>query len=378
MAINRKPIRILQVFARMDRGGAETMIMELYRNVDRSKIQFDFVVHTTDKCAFDEEILALGGRIHRVPKYTGINHFKYQKAWNTLLSSYPEYRIIHAHVRSTASIFLKIAKKYGLFTIAHSHNTSSGSGIAAFFKNILQKNIFKYSDYLLAASKEAGIWLFGSDAITKDNYLVLNNAIQTDKFIYNKEIREEIRENLNLGTKTIIGHVGNFKKQKNHTFLIDVFRVYHEIDPNSMLMLIGDGKLEDTIKNKVREYDLLNSVLFLGSRSDVNDLMQAMDIFIFPSLFEGLGIVAIEAQAAGLPVIVSEAIPTETYITKNIEYISLKKSPEYWAKRINKFSKGYQRKNMREEVKNAGYDVKKTAKWLEKFYLKKQYKSQSD
>lgn len=369
MAINRKPIRILHVFARMDRGGAETMIMELYRNVDRSKIQFDFVVHTTDKCAFDEEILALGGKIHRIPKYSGKNHFKYKKKWNNLFSCYPEYKIIHAHVRSTASIFLKIAKKYGLITIAHSHSTSNGSGITAFFKNTLQKNITIYTDYLLAASEEAGEWLFGSNAIKKDNFFVLNNAIQTEKFIFNKDIREEVRKKLKINNKTVIGHVGNFKKEKNHTFLIDIFQEYHKINPNSILMLIGNGELEDTIKNKVREYELLDSVLFLGSRSDVAELMQAMDVFVFPSFFEGLGIVAIEAQAAGLPVLASKGVPNEAKITDIFQYSSLKNDEKYWAKQINGMLE-YTRKNKKNEIVQAGYDVNETAFWLEKLYLK--------
>lgn len=366
---NQKPLRILQVFARMDRGGAETMIMELYRNIDRSKIQFDFVVHTTDKCAFDEEILALGGKIHRIPKYSGKNHFKYKKKWNNLFGSYPEYKIIHTHVRSTASIFLKIAKKYGLKTIAHSHSTSNGSGIVASAKNILQKNILNYSDYLLAASVEAGEWLFGPDAINKDNFFVLNNAIQTKKFIFNKDIREEVRKKFKINNKTVIGHVGNFKKEKNHTFLINVFQEYHKINSNSILILIGNGELEDTIKNKVREYELLDSVLFLGSRSDVAELMQAMDVFVFPSFFEGLGIVAIEAQAAGLPVLASKGVPNEAKITDIFQYSSLKNDEKYWAKQINGMLE-YTRKNKKNEIVQAGYDVNETAFWLEKLYLK--------
>lgn len=369
MEIEKKPIRVLQVFARMDRGGAEAMIMDLYRNIDRSKIQFDFVVHTTDKCAFDEEILALGGKIHRIPKYSGKNHFKYIKKWNNLFSSFPEYKIIHAHVRSTASIFLKIAKKYGLITIAHSHSTSNGSGIVASAKNILQKNILNYSDYLLAASVEAGEWLFGSNAIKKDNFFVLNNAIQTEKFIFNKDIREKVRKKLKIDTKTVIGHVGNYKKEKNHTFLIDVFQKYHKKNPNSILMLIGDGKLEDTIKNKVREYNLLNSVLFLGSRSDVNDLMQAMDIFIFPSLFEGLPVTLIEAQAVGLPILASDTITDEVKITELVNFKSIEIQPKLWAKDIDKILVKT-RKNMNAEIIQAGYDINETAFWLEELYLK--------
>lgn len=368
MEIKQKPLRILQVFARMDRGGAETMIMELYRNIDRSKIQFDFVVHTKDKCAFDEEIIGLGGKLYRVPKYTGINHSKYKKVWNSLFSTYPEYKIIHAHVRSTASIFLKIAKRYGLTTIAHSHSTSNGYGIGASIKNALQKNLLSYSDFLLAASEEAGKWLFGSEAIKEDNFFVLNNAINTEKFIFNKEIREEVRKKMKIDTKTVIGHVGNFKKEKNHKFLIDIFKEYHTINPNSILMLVGEGNLEDTIKNKVKDYGLLDSVLFLGSRSNVNELMQAMDVFVFPSLFEGLGIVAIEAQAAGLPTLVSDTLPIEVKVTDIIDFISLNASFKEWENAIFKKT-NYRREDKKIEVIQAGYDINTTVEFLKTFYL---------
>lgn len=374
---NQKPIRVLQVFARMDRGGAEAMIMNLYRSIDRSKVQFDFVVHTNDKCAFDEEILSLGGVIHRVPKYNVVNHFKYKKSWEKLFTEYPEYKLIHAHVRSTASIFLQTAKKYGLKTIAHSHNTSSGSGVRAVVKTILQKRITRYSDLLFAASKKAGEWLFGKAAIIKDDFFILNNAINTENYVYDEIIRREKRKELGIANETVIGHVGRMHSQKNHLYLIDIYKEYVQINPNSKLLLLGDGGLRNEIQKKVAGNGLLDKVVFLGVRSDVEQLLQAVDIFVMPSLFEGLPVALIEAQAAGLPILAADTITEEVKITSLVNFKSIEIEPKLWAKDIDKLLVKT-KKNMSKEIKKAGYDVKTTANWLEEFYLKEHYKHQKD
>lgn len=378
MDIQQKPIRILQVFARMDRGGAETMIMNLYRNINRSKVQFDFVVHTTDKCAFDEEIIALGGKIYRVPMYNGRNHVKYKKSWNDLFSKYSEYKIIHAHIRSTSSIFLKIAQKFKITTIAHSHSTSNGSGIIANFKNVLQKNIVTYSDFLLAASEEAGKWLFGSEVIKNDNFFVLNNAIETEKFLYNPKIRVKIRKELGLKDEFMVGHIGSFGKVKNHEFLIDIFESISKKNNNAKLLLVGDGGLRSEIEAKVEKLGLKEKIIFTGIQPNANDFLQAMDVFLMPSLYEGLPVALVEAQASGIQCVISDNITDEVKITNLVDSISLEKSPNYWAEQINKYSTGYHRKDMSKEIINAGYDVKTTAKCLEEFYLKEHYKHQKD
>src|SRR5699024_580171 len=276
MDVKQKPIRILQVFSRMDRGGAETMIMELYRNINRSKIQFDFVVHTTDKCSFDDEIIALGGRIHRVPQYNVKNHFNYRKTWHNIFLTYPEYKIIHTHVRSTAPIYLKIAREYGLVTIAHSHSTSNGFGIIASLKNMLQKDIVSYSDYLLAASKKAGQWLFGSDNIIQDNFFVLNNAIDTDKFLYSSNKRLKIRNQLQLEDEFVVGHIGSFGKPKNHRFLIDIFNELYKKNNNARLLLVGDGRLRSDIEAKIEKLGLKGKIILTGVQPNANDFLQAM------------------------------------------------------------------------------------------------------
>jgi len=364
-----EPIRVLQVFAQMNRGGAETMIMNIYRNIDRSKIQFDFIVHTNEECAFDNEIAKLGGRIYQVPRYIGRNHLAYTRAWNTFFKNNREYKIIHGHVRSTASIYLKIARKYGLKTIVHSHSTTSGDNLTALAKNVLQFPLRYIADYFFACSEYAGEWLFGKSVKSRDNYYILKNAINTKEFLFNNEIRLKKRQDLNLEDKFVIGHIGRFHKLKNHKFLIDVFREVTSHIKNAVLLLIGDGELKEYILDKVIKMELSDKVIFAGVREDVPELLQAMDAFLFPSLHEGLPVTLIEAQAAGLPCIVSDEITKEVAITNLVKFLSLKTSISEWAKCIIEYSHGFHRNDMFQEISNAGYDVGVTSRWYQEFIL---------
>ena len=366
-----EPIRILQVFAQMNRGGAETMIMNLYRNIDRKKIQFDFVVHTEEVCTFDEEIRELGGKIYRVPRYIGKNHFAYKKSWENLFKTHPKYKIIHGHVRSTASIYLKVAKKHGITTIAHSHNTSSGKGIQALVKNLLQYPIRFNADYMIACSKDAGKWLFGEKAIKSEKFLILKNAIEIDKFMFDQNIRINIRKELNLDGKYVVGHVGRFHPQKNHEFVIDVFNTFKKENNNAVLILVGEGPNRRNVQNKVEKLGLSDSVIFLGVRSDVNEIFQGMDVLLFPSRYEGLGIVIIEAQATGLQSIVSENIPDEAIITDLVTKLPLELPTDKWVEFMlrSKNDKEINRQKYHELIKMNGYEVKSTALELERFYL---------
>ncbi|PFW49685.1 glycosyl transferase family 1 [Priestia megaterium] len=345
------------------------MVMNLYRNIDRSKVQFDFIIHTKDKCDYHEDIVSLGGRIYSIPRYKGVNFFQYMRAWHRFLKAHPEYKIIHGHVRSTASIYLRIAKKYGLVTIAHSHSTSSGTGFAAILKNLLQYPIRYTADYLFACSKSAGVWLFGKRATKKEKFLILKNAIDTKKYIHDHNTRLEKRKELQIEGKFVIGHVGRFSTPKNHDLLIEIFKVVHDKNKNAILLMVGDGELRPIIENKVNDLGLTNSVIFMGVRSDIPEILQAMDVFLFPSLFEGLGIVAIEAQAAGLPCIVSESIPKEAYITDLIKSLPFSNSLDEWAEHILYYSNSHGRSNMQKEIDSSGYDINGTVHWIQNFYL---------
>ncbi|AFA48879.1 glycosyltransferase EpsF2 [Acetobacterium woodii DSM 1030] len=343
------------------------MIMNLYRNIDRSKIQFDFVIDRADELFFADEIRNLGGKIYILPKFNFRNSFIFNNAWKNFFEKHPEYKIIHGHVRSTASIYLKTAKKYGLVTIAHSHSTSSGMGFSAIVKNMLQYRIRYIADYFLACSEEAGVWLFGKKTCKKKNFYIFNNAIDMKKYIYNKEIRTMKRKELNLEDKFVIGHVGRFVKPKNHKFLIDVFKKVHDKEPSAVLLLIGEGELKPQIEKKVINLGLHDSVLFTGVRSDIPELLQAMDIFVFPSLYEGLGIVTIEAQTSGLPCIVADTIPKEAFITELIQKIPLKEDKKLWVEEILKFKDANNRETPK-EIMVSGFDIEEKAHEIESLY----------
>lgn len=341
---NDNCIRVLQVLGGLNRGGAETMVMNLYRNIDRNKIQFDFIKHTESKCAYDDEIKELGGRIYSIPKYKVYNHFQYKKAWNNFFKKHPEYKIIHGHVRSTATIYLKIAKKYGLYAIAHSHSTSSGKGIKAIIKNMLQFRIRYITDYFMGCSKEANEWLYGKKIANSEKCIILHNAIDVEKYTYNEDIRNKLRKELNIKEdEMVVGNIGRFSYMKNHKFLIDIFEKLCKTE-NCKLLLVGDGELKNDIQNIVKNKHLESKVIFTGVRSDVNEILQAMDIFVMPSIFEGLPVTLIEAQASGVPSLITNIITKEVDITPLIYRENLKNEPLIWANKIKEILKNFNRR----------------------------------
>lgn len=365
--MDHKPIRVLHVFGYFDRGGAESMVMNLYRSIDKNKIQFGFVVHGEKVGAFEEEARQMGADIFRVPDYTGINHLAYIKAWKKILKNNQNYSVVHGHVRSTANIYLKLANEAGFKTIAHSHNTSSGKGISASIKNIFQHDIRNQADQFIGCSIQAGEWLFGEKVCSSDDFHVLNNAIDSRTFVYDENVRKEKRKELNSENKVVIGHVGRFHEQKNHDFLIDIFSEILKIEKNAELLLVGEGKSKSEIKNKVTNLGIQDHVRFLGLRSDVNELLQAFDIFLFPSLFEGLPVTLVETQAAALPAVISDTITSDIVITEYIFKVSLEAEPRTWAKIVVEKSKELKRQDTSEEIKKAHYDIEVTSKWYTAF-----------
>ena len=359
-----EPIRILHIVTYMGRGGLETMIMNYYRNIDRSKVQFDFLTHRKERWDYDDEIEKLGGKIYRLPR---LNPFSpsYLKALDGFFKEHKEYKIVHCHQDCLSGIPLKYAKKNGVpFTIAHSHNANQDKNLKYLVKLIAKKNIGKYSNHLFACGKEAGEWMFKTS-----DFEILNNAIDTKRYIYNEEKSLEMKEKLGVTDKFVIGHVGRFRLQKNHSFIIDIFKEVCKKEPNSTLLLVGDGPLEEEIKKKVDDLGLLDKVKFLGARDDVNDLMQAMDVFMLPSLYEGFGIVLIEAQASGLKCVISDSIPTDAIITKKVKRLSLDDDISIWAKEI--LSNKSERKEGTKDIEKSKYDITSNAKWLENFYIER-------
>lgn len=365
--MKREPKRILHVLGKLNRGGAETLVMNLYRNIDRNKFQFDFVIHTDEKGDYTDEILKLGGKIYSVPKYKVINHIKYKKAWKGFFDKHKEYQIIHGHVRSTASIYLKIAKKYGLYTIAHSHSISSGKGLTAVIKNILQYRIRYVADYFIGCSQKANEWLFGKKVANSNKCEILENGIYIKKFLYNEEKRKKIRDEMGIeNNEILIGHVGRFSKVKNHKFLIDIFKEFYKKNSNSKLILLGNGELKENIKERVVRLGLEKKVIFHNVVDNIEDYYNAMDAFVFPSLYEGLGMVVIEAQINGLKCYVSNNIPKCTNIDGKVKFISLRNSSKYWSKLIDKMQ--YPRKI--DIINFKDYDIMQVVKKIEKIYLK--------
>ena len=361
---NLNPIRILHVVTYMGRGGLETMIMNYYRHMDRSKVQFDFLTHRDFRADYDEEIESLGGRIYRLPRLVPWNK-SYLRALDAFFEEHPEYKIVHVHQDCLSSVILKAAEKHGVpVRIGHSHNSNQDKNLKYLIKMFYKRKIPTYATQLFACGRESGEWMFDGAS-----YRVLNNAIDSNQYKYNAELRVQIHSRLGIGNDTfVIGHVGRFHLQKNHTFLLDVFAEVKKQRPNSVLLLVGDGDLRSEMEQKAVTLGIADGVIFAGVRSDVADIMQAMDCFVFPSLYEGLGIVAIEAQASGLPCLASDGVPTECDITNLIEHIPLKAGAAVWAERILAQA-GRPRRDTSEEIIRSGYDIEANAQWLQNYYL---------
>lgn len=361
------PIRILHVIGILNRGGAETMIMNLYRNIDRCKIQFDFVQNEGPEAVFEKEINLLGGRIYRCPRYRGKNHFAYIKWWNDFFQEHQgEYPVVHGHIGSTASIYLSIAKKYGAYAITHSH--SAGEGSAAY--RILSYPTRYIAERFFACSVDAAKNRYGIRVSEdKSKCRILNNAVDTKRFSFSSVIRHEIRSQFKIARNAlVIGHVGRFAPVKNHLFLLDVFEQIHRYVPDAVLLLVGDGELRTQIEAEILRKQLNENVVLTGVRNDVSNCYQAMDVLVFPSLFEGVPVSLVEAQAAGLPCCVSAGVPRDAAITELVQFKSLNESAEQWAQWVLERAK-IPRKDMSEEMKKAGYDISETAQWLQEFYL---------
>lgn len=353
----------------MNRGGIENFIMNLYRTIDRNQILFDFVAHTNNQGAFDEEIEALGGTIYHCPDYRIVNHFEYSKWWKNFFKEHKEYKIVHSHLDSSANIHLRIAKKFGLATIAHSHSSSEGFGIRAIVKSVLKIGFCNCCDYKFACSTEAAKWLYGADFKEDDHSKIINNGIESKKFVFDTVVRNQIRENLGISADTyVIGHVGRMDTNKNQAFLIDVLKVLIDSKKDYKLVCVGDGVELENNKQKAKDLNLEDKIIFTGIKSNINEYLQAFDVFVMPSIYEGLPVSTIEAQATGLKCIISDAVSKECDVTSNVEFVSLQESANDWAKKIDSILP-YDRENTSSKIISAGYDIEATSNWLTDFYI---------
>ena len=362
-----EPKRVLQVLGSLNRGGAETFIMNVYRSINKEKMQFDFIVHCQEDGDFSDEIISMGGKIYKCPKYTGKNHFLYVMWWKKFFSEHSEYDIIHSHVRSTASIYFPIAKKNNITTIIHSHSTSNGKGLASIVKKIFQDKLKRCTDYFFACSKESGEWLYGSNIVNGEKYFYIPNAIDLANFSFDKFMREKYRKELNVGDKIVYIHIGRFSGVKNHKFLVDVFNALHRVQPDSVLLLVGLGELFDQTKDYIDCIGLSESVYMLGKRTDVNYLYSASDCLLFPSLWEGLPVTVIEAQSSGIPCFISNTISNDINISDLVHMLPINNGTQPWVDAI--LDSSLERKNVSVQLKNNGYDATAVADWLHSFYV---------
>lgn len=351
-------------------GGVESVIMNYYRKIDRSKIQFDFLCNTQN-VAYEDEIRRLGGTIYRITARSK-NRIKYKKDMKSFFEKHAiDYSIVWVNVCSLANIdYLIYAKKYNIKTrIIHCHNSQNmDSKLRCVLHFINRFRIGKYANNFWTCNEKSNQWFYGKNIIKKKKIIVVNNAIDTKQFKFNKSVRDKYREDLGIKDKLVIGHVGRFHFQKNQLFLLDVFNEIQKKESNSILLLIGQGEDKEKIVNRIKELNLEKKVKLLGIRDDINKLMCAMDVFLFPSLFEGLGIVLIEAQATGLPVVSScDNTPASVKLSDNFKFLSLNDSVDKWVEAVMSFKQSKRNSN-NEFIKNSNYDINDEVKKMEDFF----------
>lgn len=362
-----QPVSVLHVLGGTNLGGAESRIMDLYRHIDRNKVQFDFLVHTDKEGYFDKEIKELGGRIYRVPRFRLYNYFAYKKAVKAFFQVHREYQVIQGHMTSTASIYLPEAKNAGIpVTIAHARSAGVDKGIKGTATRILRKNLWKKADFLFTCSKIAGISVFGKKAVEQGIPLFVPNAIDCKGFEYNESTRKKVREKLGITDQYVIGHVGRFHYAKNHEYLLRIFAALCKCK-GFVLLLLGEGGGMQAAKTLAGELGIEDKVYFLGNQGNVSDYYQAMDYFVYPSRFEGLPGTIVEAQCSGLKCVMSDTICEEVAVTDLVHTMSIEENPDKWADYIIKTMK-YDRRDRVQEMEKAGFDVCAQAERMEKFY----------
>ena len=370
MSQGNGPVRVLQVLGGTSLGGAESRVMDSYRHLDRSRIQFDFCVHSQEEGFFDKEIESLGGHIYRVPRFQVVNWLAYRKAWKDLFREHPGYVAVHGHMTSTASIYLPIAKAAGVpLTIAHARSAGVDPGLKGAMTRFLRRNLGKKADVCLTCSRLAGEAVFGKKMVEAGRVTTVPNAIDAREFAFSEKKRKQKRTELGIGGQEfVIGHVGRFGHMKNHAFLLDVFAEICRKVPDSRLLLVGEGGLMDSVREKAASLGLSDRVIFTGNQAQVADFYMAMDFFVFPSIFEGLPGSVIEAQAAGLRCLVSDSVTDEVLITPLAQARSLSDKASVWAQNVLE-RRSYEREQMEQAIKEAGFDVSDQVKFLEKLYL---------
>lgn len=365
-----KAVKVLRIIGECKTGGTETIALNYYKNLNHDLVGMDFLFYGPSLPRFSKELEANGDKVINVVDYTENLVGSIREIRDVVKDG--NYDIVHAQLNALNFFPLLGAYLGGAkIRIAANHSTAN-------MKYEPKKSIVKYlvrpsagmlATNYAACSEYAGEWCFGKRALKNGKIKIIHNAIDLSSFNYSDETRQTVRSKMGWDGKFVIGHAGRFTEQKNHKFMVEIFAKIHEKCPEALLAFAGDGHLMDEVKTQVEELGLTDSVQFLGVRFDMNELMQGMDIFLFPSLYEGLGNVITEAQAVGLRSIASDVVPNEVKMTELVDFISLNKSANFWADSILKYKDGYVHKSRHDDLQRAGYEIKSAARDLEKYYL---------
>lgn len=363
-------IRVLHSVSNMDRAGIETMLMNYYRHIDRNKVQFDFLCNKSKPGAYDQEIYQLGGHIYHTPGLNPVKYPQYLSYMKKLFTENPEYRIIEAHNGALGVYALYAAKKNHIpARIFHAHGASITKDWKLPIKLVCKALLPVSMNYHFTCGVAAAKCYFGDQVVNTNDYELIANAIEVDRFVFNPALRMSIREQYNLENKHVIGHVGRFMKQKNHVFLLDVFCEIASQDNNAVLVLLGDGELQNLMKEKAAKLGLQDRVLFVGNVSNANEWYNAFDVFVLPSIWEGLPVVGVEAQANDLPCIFSDGVTSEIGISDKTKFVSLNQPTSVWAKEIIQGMRQQSRRNNTQLITDHHYNIVFEANKLQQRYL---------
>ncbi len=370
-----KKIRVLHILDELNTGGAERIVFTYFQNIDHSKFQWDFVItryaDQTKKGMLEDMVESLGGRIFRVHRKRE-NYYKHIIDIDRIIRE-GNYDIVHSHLDELSAFYLKSAKKYGVKTrICHSHLSGAKRGKCVEIVCALLKPVMNtYTTDKFACGVAAARSLWGEKALDSGSVYIMKNAIDTKDFTFNQLNRKKIRDYLSCKTNTVLlGFVGRLSNQKNPEYVIEIFNCYHKLNPNSLLVLVGEGEKKDRLMRMVAEYGISDSVSFMGRRNDISQIMMGLDVFLLPSRFEGLPIVMVEAQSTGLECFVSDKITKEVSINENIHYLSIDVDPEIWTEEIMKKSITIDRTKAYNEVVKQGYEIRMAANSLSDYYIK--------
>lgn len=363
-------IRVLHIVNSMDRGGIETFIMNIYRTLDRTKVQFDFLLYASHG-DYESEIESMGGRIYRITARNS-SVKGYCRDLKNFFSTYAhEYAAVHQHVSALIAIEpLLYARLYGVpVRVLHAHNSSyAGHPAHGILHRLVRPFVGLFATHFLGCSDKAIDWIYKTSS-AYNQAEIIKNGVDVTAFTYNSDVRMAKRQELHIEADVQVwGHIGRFVPVKNHIYLVDIFKAYHQQHPRSILLLLGDGKMMPDVKQHVASCGLDDAVCFMGVREDVPQLLQAIDVFLMPSLYEGLPVSLIEAQAAGLPTFIADTISAEVKITDHLHFIPLTHSPRQWCEAIERELDSFARSDVREVIKQAGYDINTSAERLLHIY----------